>query len=96
MEKNVTSMSRGIMTNVDVSVKKQIICEIDYVWNLAIRNCGNGKYLASIMDNLAIICDEVIKWYDAEIKTTPTNFKILKFLCFTCIFINYYNIIDSC
>ena len=34
----------------------------------------NGKYLASIMDDSAIICDEVIKSYDEEIKTIPTIF----------------------
>ena len=35
MEKNVTSMSRGIMTNVDVSVKKT-----NYMWNwLCLESC---------------------------------------------------------
>ena len=34
----------------------------------------NGKYLASIKDDSAIICDEVIKSYDEEIKTIPTIF----------------------
>ena len=37
-------------------------------------NCENGKYLASIMDDLTIICDEVIKLYNEVIKTIPTNF----------------------
>ena len=54
--------------------KKIHVCEKDYIWNPATVNCENGKYLASIMDDLAIICDEVIKWYDEEIKTIPTNF----------------------
>ena len=27
------------------------ICEKDYVWNTAICNCKNGKYLASIMND---------------------------------------------
>ena len=54
--------------------KKSHICEKDYVWNPATCNCENGKYLASIMDDSAIICDEVIKSYDEEIKTIPTNF----------------------
>ena len=39
----------------------------------ATRNCENRKYLASIMDDSAIICDEVIKSYDQEIRTVPTN-----------------------
>ena len=41
-----------------------------YIWNLATCSCENGKYLASIMDNSAITCDESIK----ESKTLPTNF----------------------
>ena len=32
----------------------------NYVWNLSTCNCENGKYLASIMDDSAIICDEII------------------------------------
>ena len=31
-----------------------------YVWNPATCNCENEKYSASIMDDTAIICDEVI------------------------------------
>ena len=49
-----------------------------YVKNImfdpATCNCGNGKYLANIMDDSAIICYEVIESYDEEIKTIPTNF----------------------
>ena len=69
-----------------------------YVWNPSICNCQNGNYLTSIMDDWAIICDEVIKSYDEEIKIIPKNFnkkKIAKFLYFICIFVSYYNIIDS-
>ena len=40
--------------------KKHNVCEIDYVWNPFSCNCENGKYLASIMDDSAIVCDEVI------------------------------------
>ena len=40
--------------------KKRHVCEKDYVSNPATCNCENGKYLASIMDDSAIICDEVI------------------------------------
>ena len=39
------------------------------VWNLVTCNCENGKYLASIMDDSAITCDEIIDSYDEE-----TNF----------------------
>ena len=45
--------------------KKRHVCEKDYVWNPAKWNCENGKYLASIMDDSAIICDKVID-SDAE------------------------------
>ena len=36
--------------------------------------CENGKYLANIMDDSVITCDEVIESYNIEIKTIPTNF----------------------
>ena len=37
--------------------KKFQVCEKDYVWNPATCNCENGKYLASIVDDSAIMCD---------------------------------------
>ena len=39
---------------------KRHTCEKHYVWNPATCSCGNGKYLASIMDDSAIMCDEII------------------------------------
>ena len=54
--------------------EKHYICEKGYVWNFATCNCENGKYLASIMDDSMITCDEVIKPYDEKIKTIPTSF----------------------
>ena len=55
--------------------KTRHACEKGYIWNLATCSCENGKYLASIMDDLAILCDEII---DAEAnskdKTKTTNF----------------------
>ena len=59
------------------------LCEKDYVWNPATCNCENEKYLASIMDDSTIICDEVIKSCDEEIKTIPTNFNEKKVTCKT-------------
>ena len=47
--------------------KKRHTCEKDYVWNPVTCNCENGKYVASIMDDSAIMCDEFIK------ETFPTN-----------------------
>ena len=77
------------------------MCQKDYVWNPANCNGENGKYLASIMDDSVIICDEVIKSYDEQIKFIPENFNEkklwnTKFLHFTCLFINHHHIIDSC
>ena len=37
------------------------VCEKDCVWNPATYNCENGKYLASIMDDSAIMYDEIIE-----------------------------------
>ena len=42
-------------------VWKNIFVKNDYFWNSATCNCENGKYLASIMDDSVITCDEVIK-----------------------------------
>ena len=57
------------------------ICEKDYVWKPATCNCENGKYLASIIDDSAIICDEVIESYHEEIKTIPSNFDEKNITC---------------
>ena len=82
--------------------KKIHICEKDFL-EPATCNCENGKYLASIMDDSVIICDEVIKSYDEEIKTIPTYFNKKNIKCKTQnvyvlldFFINCYYIIDSC
>ena len=34
--------------------QKRHVCEKDYVWSSVTCNCGNGKYLASTMDDSAI------------------------------------------
>ena len=48
--------------------KKRNVCEKDYVWNPSRCNCKNGKYLANIMVDSAIMCDEVIESYGEETK----------------------------
>ena len=63
--------------------KKHHVCKKGYVWNSSTCSCENGKYLASIVDDSTIICDEVIESYDEEIKTTPTNFNEKKVTCKT-------------
>ena len=39
---------------------KRHVCEKDYIRNPATCSCKNGKYLACIMDDSAITCDEII------------------------------------
>ena len=40
--------------------KKHNICEKDYIWNPAICICENGTFLASIIYDSLIMCDETI------------------------------------
>ena len=54
-----------------------------YIWNHISCSCENGKYLASIMDDSAIMSDEIIESYDEEIKTVPTNFNEKNITCRT-------------
>ena len=70
--------------------KKHHICERDYIWNPARCSCKNGKFLASIIDDSVITCNEIKE----EIKTVITNFnetnaifKTKTILYFTCFFI---------
>ena len=46
--------------------KKRLVCEKGYTWKLATYSCENGKYLASIMNNSTITCDEIIESYDKD------------------------------
>ena len=78
--------------------KNYNICEKDYIWNPVTCSCENGKYLANIIDDSVISRDKIIE----ETKTVPSNdsekkdnLYNTKFLYFTCLFINYYIIIDS-
>ena len=36
------------------------MCEKDYIWKPSTCSCENRKYLASIMDDSTITCDEII------------------------------------
>ena len=51
-------------------MKKHHICEKDYIWNPATCSFKNRKYLASVIDDSMITCNEMIR----ETKTLPTNF----------------------
>ena len=63
--------------------KKRHVCEKDYVWNPATCNCENGKYLASIMDDSVITCDEITESHKEETKHISTNFNEKKLTCKT-------------
>ena len=52
--------------NCQCECKKRHVCEKDHVWNLDTCNCKHGKHLGSIMDDSAIMCDEIIESYDDE------------------------------
>ena len=56
--------------------KKYHICEKDFIWNTVTCSCENVKYLACIIDNSVITCDEIIdaeaQSYDKETKTITT------------------------
>ena len=86
IEENLIQINSGIMVNVDVSVKN-----IMYVWNPFTCNCENGKYLASIMDDPTITCDDIVEPLDEETNfnekkatcKTQTFYILLAFLLFT-------------
>ena len=63
------------------------------VWNPATCNCKNGKYLASVMDDSAIIFGEVIYAdADAEAKSNDeTNFNDNKAKCRVSIFYFHFS-----
>ena len=60
----------------EVAIVLMNVCEKDYVWNPATCSCKNGKYLARVMDDSVIMCDEVIESYNEEI-----NFNEKKAAC---------------
>ena len=46
------------------------MCKKDYIWNPATCSCESGKYLASIINESVITCDEIID----TTKTVSINF----------------------
>ena len=57
--------------------KEYNACEKDYIWNCATCSWQNGKYLASVIDDSIIMCDEIVD----TTKTVPTNFNEKKVTC---------------
>ena len=78
---------------VTINVCKKYICEKDYFWNSATCNYENGKYLASIVDDSAIICDGVIGSYaklSLKDDYEQINFNEKEAICKTR---NFYNLL---
>ena len=71
MVENVIQIISRIMIQEDASAKGNIYIKKDYIWNPFTCSCQSGKYLASIIDNSVITCDEII---EEEIKTITTKF----------------------
>ena len=65
MGRNLIQINGGIMINV-AHVKNVIHVKKDQVWNPSTCNFENKKYLAIIMDDSAIICDEIIESCNKE------------------------------
>ena len=78
--------------------KKHHISEKDYVRNPATCNCENGKYLASIMDDSVITCEEIIEPYIEKINFNEKKgiCKIQNFYILLAFSFHYYGIINSC
>ena len=55
--------------------KQHHTCEKDYTWSPTICSCENDKYLANIMDDWVITCDEII---DAEAKLYNKETKLFQ------------------
>ena len=70
MVESVIQIKNGIMVSADANVEKHLLCAKYYIWNLATRSFENGKYLASVIDDLVIMCNETIE----TTKTISTNF----------------------
>ena len=85
--------------------KKRNVRENDYIWNPATCDCENVKYLASFMDDSAIICEEEVVDADADTEAksndearsnNKTNFYEKKATCkmqYFCILLGFLLII---
>ena len=71
MERNVENSNQLWKNDKCEYECKKYICEKDYICNPATCSCENGKYLASIIDDSVISCDEII---EEETKAVKTNF----------------------
>ena len=54
--------------------KNRHFCKKDCIWNPAICSCESRKYLASLMDDSTIKCDESIDSYSEQNKNYSDKF----------------------
>ena len=80
IEKNVIQINGGMMINVDVSVKSVMYVK-KIIFGILLHVAVKMENLASIMDDSAITCDEIIESYNEEAKIIPTNFNEKKATC---------------
>ena len=67
--------------NKNEELKLSVFSMITGIYESKTYSCENGKYVASIMDDSAITCDEIIASYDEETKTIPKYFNEKKATC---------------
>ena len=77
MVESVIRIKSGITINVDTGVENIIYVKKNYIWNPTTCSCENGKYLANIIDDSVITCDEIIE----DTKSIPTNFNEKTIIC---------------
>ena len=70
--------------------KKDNTCAKDCIWNHDVCTCKNGKYIASIIDDSVIMCDDIIE----ETKTVPTNSNRIETVPTKITSINIYILLD--
>ena len=82
------------MINVYEKVKKYCSCQKDYSWNFNTCISESSRYSKSIVDNLVIVCNEIINATDSVKSTVSTNSHDKKvrheLLCFAQVFISDY------
>ena len=82
--------------NVNINWKEENVIQINggITTNVDVSVTENRKRKTFTKFDSVITCGEIIELYDEE--TDFIEKKNVKLLHFTCIFIDYYSIIDSC
>ena len=67
MGESVISIKSVVTTNFQCewkNLREHCLCKNENIWNLSTCTCENGKYLENIIDDSAVICDEIIEVRD--------------------------------